>query len=84
MWDSSACVDGHGQRWIKITRTSPAAVDFSWDSIPNSTGCEQKTHAPGGTYLVEAEVFQNKAQASFVLLSDSGTNGGDLFGGPTG
>ncbi|MFE2581291.1 hypothetical protein [Streptomyces sp. NPDC059378] len=67
-WDSSHCLDGHGgQRWIKVTRGTPATVEFTWNRIPDISSCNPTSQAAASTYLVETSGIGPKAQTSFVL-----------------
>lgn len=84
-WDSSKCAGGYeGHRWLQVTRSKPAAVDFEWDRIPNDAGCQQNTFAAAGAYLVETTILGKNSQTSFVLEDAGGSDEGGFFGGPTG
>ncbi|MEU3342421.1 hypothetical protein [Streptomyces sp. NPDC006668] len=72
LWDSSSCTDGHqGHRWIAVTRSQPAHVNFVWDGIPNPGNCGQRAHAAAGAYLVETTFAGHKCQTSFVFATDA-------------
>jgi hypothetical protein len=74
LWDSSSCAEGHhGHRWIEVTRSRPAHIDFVWDGTPNPSNCWQTTHAAAGTYLVETSFSGKKSQTSFVFATDTAT-----------
>ncbi|MFJ9351708.1 hypothetical protein [Streptomyces sp. NPDC101237] len=67
-WDSSACTAGHsGHRWIEVTRSAPASVDFTWNRVPNHSSCSGSSAAGTGTYLAETLLLGHTAQTSFVL-----------------
>ncbi|WP_367325963.1 hypothetical protein [Streptomyces sp. HUAS ZL42] len=71
MWRASACRTGHdGQRWVQLTRTTPATVDFHWNRKPSTKNCDEAGRARAGTYLAELLVIKQKVQTSFVLEAD--------------
>ncbi|MGW6015838.1 hypothetical protein [Streptomyces sp. NPDC055210] len=71
VWKSSQCASGRsGPRWLELTGTRPATVNFRWNRR-SSKDCAKDAAAPYGTYLAEAALKgAPKTQSSFVLAGE--------------